>query len=91
MRIDICMRSLTRFLLLAAVLVLIPSACVRANNIEPEPLVSPPGLAPCGMADASIPDFTLVDDNASSPTAGQEVSLSNYSGKVLLIFWMRAT
>ena len=90
MRTEISLKNLTRVLLCVAVLVLVPSACVRAND-SPQPLVSPPGLAPCGIGDASIPDFTLVDDNANSPTSGDEIALSDYSGKVLFIFWMRAT
>ena len=90
MRLHYSLRNLTRALLLVAVLVLIPTACVKAND-EPQPLVSPPGLAPCGMGDASIPDFTLTDGNSNSPTSGQEIALSDYSGQVLLIFWMRAT
>ena len=68
----------------------VSTACVKAAD-EPQPLVSPPGLAPCGMGDASIPDFTLIDDNDNSPTVGQEISLSDFSGKVVFIFWMRAT
>lgn len=84
------LRNLFRALLFIAVLVMIPTSCVRADD-SPQPLVSPPGLAPCGLGDSSIPDFTLIDDNANSPTSGEEIALSDYSGKVLLIFWMRAT
>ncbi len=50
-----------------------------------------PGLPPCGLDDASIPDFTLVDGIEASLTYGKEVSLSDYSGKVVMIFWMTAT
>jgi hypothetical protein len=84
------LRNLFRALLCVVVLVLVPSACVKADD-SVQPQVSPPGLAPCGMGDASIPDFTLIDDNANSPTSGEEISLADYSGKVLMIFWMRAT
>ena len=90
MRFHYSLRNITRALLCVAVLVSIPTACVKASD-EPQPLVSPPGLAPCGMGDASIPDFTLIDGNSNSPTSGQEIALSDYSGKVLMIFWMRAT
>ncbi len=90
MRFHYSLRNVTRALLCVAVLVLVPTACVKAAD-EPQPLVSPPGLAPCGMGDASIPDFTLIDDNDNSPTVGQEISLSDFSGKVVFIFWMRAT
>jgi hypothetical protein len=82
--------SLIHAMLLLALLLALPSACRGAND-DPAPPVTPPALAPCGMDDASIPDFTLTDDNAMSPTFTQEFALSDYSGKVLLIFWMRAT
>jgi len=79
--------TLIRLLLPLAVLALWPTGC----KAEPSPPVSPPNLEPCGLDDASIPDFTLQDMNPASPTANEQVALSDYSGKVLLIFWMRAT
>jgi len=92
MRRKISIRFLSRAMLAFIVGVLLPTACIKANDDSPPPPpVTPPGLAACGMDDASIPDFTLNDDNTNSPTFGQQLSLSDYSGKVLLIFWMRAT
>lgn len=92
MRHTLSLRSLTQTLITVAVLTLLPSACIKANDdTGPPPPVTPPGLAPCGMGDASIPGFTLTDDNAFSPTYEAEISLGDYSGKILLIFWMRAT
>ncbi len=90
MRPTIHLNSLSRALLALVMLLMLPSACRGAND-DPPAGITPPALAPCGMGDASIPDFTLADGNAMSPTYTQELSLSDYSGKVLLIFWMRAT
>ena len=92
MRPTFNLRFVSRAVLAFTVGVVLPIACVRANDDSPPPPpVTPPGLADCGMDDASIPDFTLTDDNTFSPTHGQSLSLSDYSGKILLIFWMRAT
>ncbi len=52
---------------------------------------SPPDLAPCGMDDRTIPDFTLQDQITNSPTYGQGVSLSDFAGKVVLVYWLTAT
>lgn len=62
---------------------------VRCDSTEEPSIAS--GLAPCGIEDASIPDFTLVDGIVASPTHGKEVALSDYAGKVVMIFWMTAT
>lgn len=91
MRSILNLQFLSRAFLAFAVGVMLPTACIKAEDSPPPPPVTPPGLADCGMGDASIPDFTLTDDNTNSPTYGQEHSLSDYSGKVLFIFWMRAT
>ena len=48
-------------------------------------------MTPCGMGDPSLPDFTLQDVRAASPTYHQDVSLSDFAGQVLMIFWMTAT
>jgi len=40
------------------------------------------------MGDLSIPDFTLIDQIPGSPTYNQSVSLTDYAGQVLLIYWM---
>jgi len=92
MRRKLSLRFLSRAVLAFVVGVLLPTACIKANDDSPPPPpVTPPGLADCGMDDASIPDFTLTDGNASGPTYQEQISLSDYAGKVLLIFWMRAT
>jgi hypothetical protein len=79
--------TLIRLLLPLALLTLWPAGC----KADPPPPMSPPNLEPCGLDDRSIPDFTLQDMNPASPTANEQVALSDFSGKVLLIFWMRAT
>jgi len=76
-----------RCLLPIAVLAWAPTGCPS----DPPPPITPPDLAPCGLGDGSIPDFALPDVNPNSPTYEQEVALGDLSGKVLLIFWMRAT
>ncbi len=50
-----------------------------------------PHLAPCGLDDASIPDFSLTDVIPGSATYDRQVALSDFDGMVLLIFWMTAT
>ena len=76
-----------RWILPLLALAMWPAGC----KADPPPPASPPNLEPCGLDDPSIPDFTLEDRNPASPTSGQQVSLSDHSGKVLLIFWMRST
>jgi hypothetical protein len=76
--------------LLLALLLWLPSGCSQAQPVPPPPTV-PPNLAPCGIDDTSIPDFTLIDDNSNSPTHGQTVALDDFSGKVVVIYWMTAT
>ncbi len=79
-----------RGLLLLGLLVWLPSGCSQAQP-DPLPPATPPDLAPCGLDDPSIPDFTLTDDNSNSPTHGQEVGLGDFAGKVVVIYWMTAT
>lgn len=77
--------------LLALVLLLwLPGGCSQAQP-DPDPPAAPPNLAPCGIDDPSIPDFALTDDNGNSPTFGQEISLGEFAGKVVVIYWMTAT
>ncbi len=80
-------KTLIRWILPLAVLILWPAGC----KADPPTPPTPPTLAPCGLDDPALPDFTLTDVNPASPTYEQEVSLSDHAGKVLLIFWMRAT
>ena len=80
------MRGLFALLLL----LWLPGGCSQAQD-DPPPPAAPPNLAPCGLDDPSIPDFALTDDNDNSPTFGQEVSLGDFAGKVVVIYWMTAT
>ncbi len=70
---------------LTAALLLLPALPGQA---DPPPPHLPPDLSPCGMGDLSIPDFTLIDQIPGSPTYNQSVSLTDYAGQVLLIYWM---
>ena len=36
---------------------------------------------------SEAPDFTLVDDNPTSPTFGDEIALSDYQGSLVLLFF----
>jgi hypothetical protein len=76
--------------ILLALLLWLPSGCSQAQP-GPEPPTVPPDLAPCGVGDTSIPNFALTDDNSNSPTHGQTVALNDFSGKVVVIYWMTAT
>ncbi len=73
---------------LPAALLLLPGISGKA---DPPPPSLPPDLSPCGLDDTSIPDFTLVDQIPQSATYNQPVSLADYSGQVVLIYWMTAT
>ncbi|MFT5684882.1 MAG: hypothetical protein ACI8RZ_005827 [Myxococcota bacterium] len=52
-----------------------------------------PAAAPedCQLSPAAIPAFTLVDENPSSVTYGQEVSTSDLNGAVLVMYWAQAS
>ena len=45
----------------------------------------------CGIAAATIPDFTLSDVNPNSPTFGTELSRSDVLGTVAVIYFSSAT
>ena len=53
----------------------------------------PPAAAPedCQLYPATIPAFTLTDDNPNSSTYGQEVSTDDLLGPVLVMYWAQAT
>ncbi len=45
----------------------------------------------CGFGDPVVEDFSLVDENPSSPTYGQEISASGLQGKVVFLMFIRST
>ena len=60
-------------------------------------LISPANADPCtvpsdcGIATATIPDFTLTDVNPNSPTFGTELSRGDVLGQVMVIYFSSAT
>jgi len=60
-------------------------------------LISPVNAEPCtvpsdcGIATATIPDFTLTDVNPHSPTFGTELSRADVLGRVMVIYFSSAT
>jgi hypothetical protein len=49
------------------------------------------GPEDCGLAEAVIPDFELMDLNTRSDSYGRTVSRDEFLGEVLLIYWAQAT
>ena len=45
----------------------------------------------CGFDDDPAPDFTLTDQNPTSPTHGQETSLSQLQGKAVFLLFVRSS
>ena len=45
----------------------------------------------CGLNDDPCPDFTLADVNPTSPTYGQEITLSDLQGKVVFLIFVRSS
>jgi thiol-disulfide isomerase/thioredoxin len=45
----------------------------------------------CGLPDDPVEDFTLTDENPTSPTHGQEISLSGLQGKVVFLMFIRSS
>ena len=45
----------------------------------------------CGFGDEPVEDFSLVDENPTSPTYGQEISSDGLQGKVVFLMFMRST
>jgi hypothetical protein len=45
----------------------------------------------CGLAEAVIPDFALIDQNTRSESYGRTLSRDDLLGEVLLIYWAQAT
>jgi len=49
------------------------------------------GPTDCGLAEVTIPDFSLVDQNIASPTLGETFTQDEFLGSVLVIYWASAT
>jgi len=45
----------------------------------------------CGFNDDPIPDFTLEDVNPTSPTHGQQITVSALQGKVVFLMFVRSS
>jgi len=45
----------------------------------------------CGFGDDPVEDFTLTDQNPTSPTHGQEITLSALQGKVVFLMFIRSS
>jgi thiol-disulfide isomerase/thioredoxin len=45
----------------------------------------------CGFPDDPVEDFTLTDENPTSPSHGQEISLSGLQGKVVFLMFIRSS
>ena len=45
----------------------------------------------CGFNDDPAPDFTLEDVNPTSPTYGQDITLSDLQGKAVFLMFMRSS
>jgi len=45
----------------------------------------------CGFPDDPAPDFTLTDENPTSPTHGQAITLSDLQGKAVFVMFVRAS
>jgi thiol-disulfide isomerase/thioredoxin len=76
-------RSRWLSLLVAAV----ASLCTTAAAADPDVTNRPD----CGLNDDPCPDFTLADVNPTSPTYGQEITLSELQGKVVFLLFIRSS
>ncbi len=73
----------------------IPQIALLLLALAPAPWAEaapPPGKEQtCGLVPELIPDFSLEDQNPSSPTYGQTISRDETLGQVLLIYFATAT
>ncbi len=51
---------------------------------------APPPPTDCGDTPAALPAFSLEDVNLKSPTAGQQVALSELLAQHLVVYWADA-
>lgn len=72
-----------RWLAVAALVGLWPAVTIADPDVTNRP--------DCGYDDDPAPDFTLVDQNPTSPTHGQEVSLSDLRGKAVFVMFIRSS
>jgi len=70
---------------------LLAGAACESPAPAPAPPADPGVIAPCGVDDATVPDFTLVDANPRSPTHGEALALRDFEGRVVVLHWMWAT
>ncbi len=47
--------------------------------------------ATCGLDPEVIPAFSLLDENPSSPSYGEEVARDDHLGDVWFLYWAHAT
>jgi thiol-disulfide isomerase/thioredoxin len=80
-KIENARRPFARALLLGALLWTLPAAADPDVTNRPD----------CGMNDDPAPDFTLEDVNPTSPTYGQDITLSGLQGKVVFLMFMRSS
>jgi len=81
-RMAVLCRALGASLLL--VLVLGNGSC----DSEPKAAIEP---SDCGLVPEIIPDFSLVDNNQHSASYDAEVGRDGLLGRVLIIYWAKAT
>lgn len=55
---------------------------------EPKAAIEP---SDCGLVQEIIPDFSLLDENQHSASYGAEVERDGLLGRVLIIYWAKAT
>ena len=72
-----------RWLAVAALVALWPAVTIADPDVTNRP--------DCGYGDDPAPDFTLVDQNPTSPTHGQEITLSDLQGKAVFVMFIRSS
>lgn len=65
-------------------------SALTALLLAPTLMAAPPA-EDCGLTQpVALPDFSLVDVNASSSSYGETLSLSDHSGEPVVIYWAYA-
>ena len=78
-------RGALRSLALAGALGLALAACNEDSTVDPS------GDSDGTGAPTAVPDFSLADVNATSPTAGEKVSPRDYRGRISAWYFGHAT